>query len=132
MCHYNSNVPVTLNVTIVSLPEVDTVFDPGEAPIPAGASEVGKRNTTIPLPPLLVGPGDGESPEPPPPPPPVFAVPAAPVPPGELPPAPPPDEAGPPLPLDTNAPPPPPPALPTDDPVIEFYKPRPPAPPGLL
>ena len=132
MSHYNVTVPDTVKVKTVSEPSVVTVFVPGVTPIPAGASEVAKRNITIPLPPFLYWPGAAALPQPPPAPPPVLTVPTIPTPPGSLPPAPPPHEAGPPLPPATKAPPPPPPARQTDAPVIELDVPAPPAPPGLL
>jgi hypothetical protein len=115
---YKVNVPVTVNVAIVSLPHTATVFVPGATAKLAGLQAVGNFNITTPEPPF---PATPLSPTPaPPPPPPLLAVPfcpcVPPVPQGEAVLA-----IGPEFEL-----PPPPPAYAVGVPEIEFVAPTPP------
>jgi hypothetical protein len=114
-------VPLPLNISIVSEPDVETVGDPDVVPV---YFEVNILRITTPEPPgvaVLKAPCEPVLDPAPPPPPPLLAVPG--VAPLAEPPPPEPPLANP---LLYQEPPPPPPPLVTEEPVIEDASPLPP------
>jgi hypothetical protein len=101
---YKVNVPVTVNIAKVSVPQVVVVLVPGDTAKAAGLQAVGILNTAIPEPPAPPVLDDLLAP----PPPPVLVVPDVPVSPPTSAPSPPPP--APPVPPFVGCPPAPPPA----------------------